>query len=215
MLRRVGVLLVGQSPRADLLEEIGHLAPRLDLVQAGALDGLSREHIAAAPVQLPLIARLRDGSAVIVDRDFVGRRMQVLIDQMGSEVDAFAVLCTEDFTALRAPVPLLLPYSIGCGFFTSLGFDGRLGVVCPVQGQVGSSRERWRARGYEAVFEVASPFEPDALRRAATKLAAAGCGMVVLDCAGYGREHARALASITHLPVVSLRSLMWSVLALL
>ena len=75
-MKRIGAITIGQSPRVDVVPEMQQiLGPDVEIVQAGVLDGLSPEEIAAlapagngdseirrlrgSPV---LVSRLRDGS---------------------------------------------------------------------------------------------------------------------------------------------------------
>ena len=62
---KVGAITIGQSPRTDVVQELFPLmGEQVELIQAGALDGLTREDIQAfapGPEDYTLISRLRDG----------------------------------------------------------------------------------------------------------------------------------------------------------
>jgi len=67
-MRTVHFLTIGQSPRPDVVPEIlgmlGDAAADVETVEAGALDGLSRQEVrAGAPRdgEMPLVSRLRSG----------------------------------------------------------------------------------------------------------------------------------------------------------
>ena len=66
---KVGAITIGQSPRMDVVQELFPLmGEQVELIQAGALDGLTREDIQAfapGPEDYTLISRLRDGSSVM------------------------------------------------------------------------------------------------------------------------------------------------------
>ena len=77
-MRTVHFLTIGQSPRPDVVPEIlgmlGDAAADIEAVEAGALDGLSRDEVrAGAPRdgEMPLVSRLRSGEEVIIGEDFV------------------------------------------------------------------------------------------------------------------------------------------------
>ena len=58
----------------EILDMLGDAAADIEAVEAGALDGLSREEVrAGAPHdgQMPLVSRLRSGEEVILGEDFV------------------------------------------------------------------------------------------------------------------------------------------------
>jgi hypothetical protein len=66
--RTVGAITIGQSPRTDMVPELLEvLGPGVELLEGGALDGMSGAEIAAiAPRDgdQVLVTRLRDGSSV-------------------------------------------------------------------------------------------------------------------------------------------------------
>lgn len=69
-MRTVGMITIGQSPRDDVVPEMEKiLGPGIRVVQAGALDGLSRDEVATlAPREREhaLVTRLADSTEVIV-----------------------------------------------------------------------------------------------------------------------------------------------------
>ena len=70
---KVGLITVGQSPRSDVVPDMAAiLGGDVEILEAGALDGLSREQIAPLAPEGDdeiLVTRLADGSSV-----FVGKR---------------------------------------------------------------------------------------------------------------------------------------------
>ena len=68
-MRKVGAITIGQAPRTDVTKDIlPLLGEEVELIQAGGLDGLTREEIQAfapGPDDYVLISRLQDGSSVI------------------------------------------------------------------------------------------------------------------------------------------------------
>ena len=105
-MRTVHFLTIGQSPRPDvvpeILEMLGDAAAGIAPVEAGALDGLSREKVrAGAPRdgEMPLVSRLRTGEEVVIGEDFVEERMAALLTQI-SPGDVAAILCTGPFRGI-------------------------------------------------------------------------------------------------------------------
>ena len=102
-MRTVHFLTIGQSPRPDVVPEIlgmlGEAAQGIEAVEAGALDGLSRQEVrAGAPRdgEMPLVSRLRSGEEVIIGEDFVEERMSALLSRIPG-ADVAAILCTGPF----------------------------------------------------------------------------------------------------------------------
>ena len=65
---KIGAVTIGQSPRVDVTKDImGIFGSSVELIQAGGLDGLTKEEIKAfAPEKddYVLVSRLTDGSSV-------------------------------------------------------------------------------------------------------------------------------------------------------
>ena len=68
----IGILIIGQTPRADLMAPLGRLAHACDLRPRGALDDLEADDLPDADgAAYPLVTRLRDGTRVTVDEAFL------------------------------------------------------------------------------------------------------------------------------------------------
>ena len=65
--RKIGAITVGQSPRTDVTQEIEGLLGSIELIQRGALDGVTADDItrmAPQPGEYVLVTRLTDGTSV-------------------------------------------------------------------------------------------------------------------------------------------------------
>src|SRR2546428_473132 len=109
-----GAITIGQAPRDDIAGEMDKvLGAGVRLVQAGALDGLSRSEIdALAPApgdDDALIARLREGREILLSKKKIVPRLQACIDRLWDGVDAFGILFSRAFppftSARRGVVP--------------------------------------------------------------------------------------------------------------
>ena len=81
---------------------LGDAAAGIAPVEAGALDGLSREEVrAGAPRdgEMPLVSRLRSGEEVVIGEDFVEERMAALLTEIPAG-DVAAILCTGPFRGI-------------------------------------------------------------------------------------------------------------------
>ena len=71
-MKKIGAITVGQSPRVDLIPEIQPiLGDSVEIIQTGALDGLSKEEIAKfvpRPGENVLVSRLTDGTSATFPR---------------------------------------------------------------------------------------------------------------------------------------------------
>ena len=206
----VHFLTIGQSPRPDVVPEIlrmlGDAVADIEAVEAGALDGLSREEVrAGAPRdgEMPLVSRLRSGEEVIVGEDFVEERMAALLKQIPAG-DVAAILCTGPFFGIVARPGLVKAGPV---------FDAALRAATPAGATVGmlipEPRQEADARrrvpdGSPCVIGVASPYaENGAGERLAGEFRKAD--VIGLNCLGYNRSLEAAVARATGKPVVLAR----------
>ncbi|MFT3875990.1 MAG: AroM family protein [Propioniciclava sp.] len=227
----LAVITIGQAPRVDVTPELAAiLGEGVRLVEHGALDPLDAGAIAAlAPpagaTEGVLTSRLRDGSHAVFTHAGVEPLLADAIARGEADgADATLIICGSHFPEFPHARPLFTLEPLACAAMRGLlsGFPGRrLGVVAPLAEQVDEAVVRWRDRAGAQVSgtAVASPYTDSvqAIAHAAASLAASS-DLVVLDCAGYGREAAsaarRACAeSGSPVPVVTVRTLGAHVLA--
>jgi protein AroM len=123
---------------------------------------------------------------------------------------ATLLLCTGHFEDLPAQRPLLSAEPLVQQGVQALAGNEPVGVVCPLPEQAADVHDRWQQVLPGPITTApASPYtnDDDALRSAASTLAAAGSTLLVLDCIGY-TEHMRTLvARASGLPVLLARTL--------
>ena len=207
---KLGLITIGQSPRRDVVPEMAAiLGGDVEILEAGALDGLDRERIAALTPEGDdeiLVTRLADGSAVFVGKSqvipLVEARIAALEDR-GAVLNV--LLCTGEFPRLAARRPFLEPQPLLLGLLRGLTFTGRLGVLTPSERHVPQTTARWKAPGFDAHVVPLSPYEehdPAAVRRAGAALRAGHAGLVVMDCIGFRRKTRDEIASLTGAPTL-------------
>ena len=85
-MKKIGAITVGQSPRVDLTPEIQPiLGDSVEIIQAGALDGLSKGEIAKfvpRPGENVLVSRLTDGTSATFGESYILPRLQLCIDDL-------------------------------------------------------------------------------------------------------------------------------------
>jgi protein AroM len=206
---RIGMVTVGQAPRDDVVPDMTTLLPGVEILQAGALDGLDAAAIARlAPAgdDEILVTRLADASSVFVGKSRVLPRIAARIAALeDAGVDLTVLLCTGAFPRLATRRPLLEPQQVLLGVLRGLSHPGRLGVLTPSERHVAQTTARWRADGFEAVVVPLSPYDehdPPALARATAALLEGGAGLVVMDCIGFRDVTRRDLAARLGVPVL-------------
>ena len=207
---RVGLITVGQAPRTDVVPDMMEiLGGDIDILQAGALDGLSREQIAKLAPEGDdeiLVTRLADASSVFVGKSHVIPLVEARIAALEAQgVGLNVLLCTGAFPKLAARRLLLEPQQLLLGLLRAMTFPGRLGVLTPSERHVPQTGERWRQSGFDPVVAALSPYDEDdprAVRAACDALRAGGAGIVVMDCIGFRRKTRDEVAHLTGAPAL-------------
>lgn len=197
----LGLVTIGQAPRADVTPDIAPLLAGVDLVERGALDELDADGIAAlAPAEgeKVLVSRLRDGGMAVLGEERMLPLVQAAIDRVVTDgAGAVLLLCTGHLPGLTAAVPLYTAEQLGRGAAAALIGGGRLGVVVPEPEQAGPIAERWwEDHGLLATVAVADPYTAadEVFVAVGEKLRAEGVEWIFLDCIGYS-ERMRALTA--------------------
>ncbi len=191
----------------------------MEIIEAGALDDLSREQIAAiAPKagEYVLVTRLRDGSSVKVAEHHMLPLMQGHIDRViGKGAEVVALVCTGEFPPFNSSRLLLEPQKLLYHFVAGIANGRRVGVVIPLPEQVEEAIKRWKTVGASALEVVAaSPYvEIAELEEASRKLKGWEVDLIVLDCMGFTTFHKARVAELTGKPVALPRTVVARTLA--
>ena len=220
--RKIGVLTIGQAPRADdvaaELEQV--LGPRYAIIERGALDDLGPAEIerhGPEPGHYLLISLLRNGQSVRLSKQKILPLLQQQIDALGNDgVDAILLLCTGTFPEFKSDRLIVQPQD--ALYHLVLGLAGRrkrIGALTPLADQLEQARAKWREYGVDPILAAASPYTADdEVTPAARDLAERGADLIFMDCMGYSLAmKARAKAAAGGCPVVLARSAIARVLA--
>ncbi len=142
-----GIYTIGQTPRPDLTETLSKALGSVRLEIRGAIDGLAADRL--PPVQAggyPLETRLRDGSRVVLDAEFLEPRLQSAINELDGRVRAHLVMCAGPFPGLRARQPLVRPFDFAVAELSRRGVAG-VELVVPFVAQAEPAARKWRAAG--------------------------------------------------------------------
>lgn len=214
---RIGAVTIGQAPRDDVMPELRRfLESDVKIAECGALDDLTIEEVGAhAPVsgESALVSRMRDGTEVTVEKNFVLPRLQENIHTLENEVELILLLCTAPFDNLQAKVPLLRPGLVLESFVAGMAVH-RLGLLTPSPDQVVAQHARWRTAASEVVVESASPYgNPHGIEDAATRLARTDVDLVVMDCIGYTNVMKAIVRRISNKPALTATGMLGRVVA--
>lgn len=209
-MRKLGVITIGQAPRHDvapILEK--HLPEGAELLQAGALDGLTKAYIDTRLKpehnDYTLTTRLTTGESVIIGRSKVQPLLQHQIREMEkSGVKQILLLCTGVFPLLKTETSYLIePDHLLPPTVKAMAGGRRLGVIVPLEEQKDIMLQKFEAYGLEPAFAVASPYASgrQSFQAAALELKDKA-ELILLDCMGYTEEARTHVAEASGLPVV-------------
>lgn len=212
---KIGAITIGQTPRDDVTCDIlPLLGDSVTLLQAGGLNGLTREEIEAMkpdPGDYILITRLRDKSSVQFAEKWILPRLQVCIDQLESQgAELILFFCTGKFPdCFHSRVPLLFPCQILDSIVPLLAGSSRIGVITPMPEQIPQAVEKWEGLVNGVKVTSASPYgEPKELEKAALMMKEESVSLIVLDCIGYTVEMKRKVERLSKKPVILSRTLL-------
>lgn len=211
-MKRAGLITIGQSPRLDVTEEIrDFFSGDIELLEAGALDEITEEELAAmAPEgeETALVSCMRDGRQVIFAERHILPRLQRCIEQLqaqGAEVILF--LCTGKFPAFKAEVPLIFPYDVLRALLPAIGGEQSLTVIVPDRLQISESEQDWRNFAQKVQVMAASPYGPAEELLQAVRSTPIEGDFIVLDCIGYSGDMKRQISAQTGKRVLLARTL--------
>ncbi len=214
---RIGLLTIGQSPRVDIMEELGEAFVGAYVVEAGALDGYTREEIEASLYPEPgydtLVTRLRDGNQVSVAKEKILPLIQRKIYELEDRVDLIILLCSGEFPRFKSMKPLIYPDHLLKSIATTIMTPGgRLGVIIPLEAQRYYAKNKWSKYTGDLRIAVASPYKgsEEDFRKAAEEMI--DRELVIMDCIGYNYKQKKIVQRIVDKPVITARGVLRSLL---
>jgi protein AroM len=203
--KRVAFITVGQSPRVDIMPEmLAEIGDRIEPVEFGLLDGLSKAEIAALEPtgeDYRIVSRLKDGSEAILPKAWVEARFQEMIDRIdGLGFDLIVLLCTGSFPSLCSRTLMVEAGRVIDHVVDALAMAGRtIGVMLPNPAQVGAWERSSEGRN-PIIATHASPYTDRRFAAAAAELK--GSDFVVMHCMGYNQAMRREVAEVYQRPVL-------------
>jgi protein AroM len=214
ILKKAGMITIGQSPRIDIVPEMREvMGPEIEIMEAGALDGLSLEEVKRFYPKgrdYILCTRMSDGTEVVVAKRFIIPRVQKCIDlltQRGAEIIVF--ICTGHFPPFSSKRLFVEAQKIVDHFILALhGENERMGLLIPLSDQIEQVRRKYRRLKGEMIIRSASPYaSEDEVTQTAKELKKADPHLIVMHCMGYTQAMKKKVMEITGKPTILARSL--------
>jgi protein AroM len=205
---RMGVVVIGQSPRPSVAAEIAAvLSPGITIELRGALDGMSRAEIDAIPPADgadALFTLLPNGDGVRISKRAVELRASVQLARLKQDgIDVIMLACTGRFPHLKPEGLLILPSAVLHRMVEAVLPRGRLGVFSPLAEQTSLIHRKWQREGVEVIGVTLRPGSDDAaVDEAARTMAQKHPDLVVMDCMSYSSANKARLRRAYTGPVI-------------
>ena len=212
---KIGAVTIGQSPRDDIIPEIREvLGPEVEIVERGALDGLSLKEVndfCSRPPDPILITRMKDGTEVkVAKKHIVTRLTNCILELEGKGVEISILLCTEDFPEIESKKMLLRPDRLLQRMVKAILTKGKLGVIIPSLDQIQATQKKWDGTGFSVVVGAISPYTgtEEEIIEIANKFKNHKVDLIILDCIGFNRMTQAIFRDVTKKPVLLPRTML-------
>ena len=212
-MKKIGLLTIGQSPRKDIIPTLKEiLGERYEIVEAGALDGLTIEDIKSIEFGADdylLVSRMRDGTEIRITKRFVLPLLQEKIHELEAKgVGLTVIMCTGKFPQFESRGLVVTPQEILKGVLNGTLKKGRLGVVYPAREQTKGAASEFGREDVEVYADHLSPYGGESeLGNLANRLAEQDLDLIFLNCFGFTSNIKEALAEKTGRPVIQSNAL--------
>jgi protein AroM len=205
--KRIGALTIGQSPRPDLVAPLKKLLPGWEIVQAGALDGLTAGDLPElSNATYPLATQMRNGKRVMVAESHITPKLQQALTSLEMKgVKATILLCAGTFAGLYGTLPLFVPFKIGHAILGAFQMKS-MGLITPVKEQERPIKERWEEMGWRCTVWAADLEAQDTQfhEELAERINLNNLDCIVLDYVGHPVEQVKQLQKSIKIPVIDL-----------
>jgi protein AroM len=185
-----------------------HFGPGVEILERGALDGLSPEEVAQFRPDkgmFHLTTRLRDGSEVVVGKEKILPRIRDAVQELNTAgVTLILLLCNGEFPQFESDCLIIEPQRVVDHCIEGLLQNThRLGLVVPVTEQVTWVHQIFEKITPHITVAVASPYaDEDQLEIACREFQRAKCDLIALYCMGFNRRLGQKIRNLSGVPVL-------------
>lgn len=207
MVRKLGLLTLGQSPREDVTPTLRSIiGSSVQIIERGGLDGLSGSGlntVMAKEGEAQIETRLLSGAAIALSRAALLPRLIAAGEQLSRECDTILLLCSGEFSALADACPALIqPIHILRGAIHAVARNRLLGIIGP-ESDLNEAPSQWAPYAANVLCSPASPYEPiEVAVNAGRDLVELGAEVIFMDDMGFSEKHRTAVSHAIHCPVL-------------
>lgn len=219
---KLGVITIGQAPRADLEEIITTCLPHhSQVIQVGVLDGFTKEEVEAQFTpesgQYVLTSRMKTGESAIMSREKIFPIVQqkiVKLEEEGCRI--ILMLCTGEFEGLRTNQSIFIePDIVIPPVIKAMMGDKTIGIIAPLQEQKYDLIQKWVKYGVNVRIASASPYtnESGQIGQSVKELIDRGSEILLFDCMGYTEDAKKIAVKHANVPVILSNELIFKILS--
>ncbi|MFZ7101234.1 MAG: AroM family protein [Peptococcaceae bacterium] len=208
-MKTLGIVVLGQAPRLDFTDEfLSLLPPGIDIVQKGALDGLSTNQILALrpkKEENKLVTMLNDGTSVNLSTMEIHKIVQCKVQELvDTGIEVVFIVCTDNFHISSSKAVILTPFEIMKERLKIESRESTIGIIVPEKDQVQTAVDKWKQTGIKNILAgCASPYKDfTEVLSTANRLKKSGSDKILLDCMGFSKIMADNIKQETGIPVL-------------
>lgn len=211
-------LSVGQSPRADIIDDmLGNLDLSIEAQEIGALDGLSPaelDELKVRPGETSIVTKLADGSTIVISKPRIAERMAgIAAAFQPNQFDLVVILSTGLFRDFESICPTVNAQRAMESTVISLAAHGSaVGLIQPLKQQIDELSIPALAP-YKITASYAAEGDKRSLAGALVDLADAE--IIVLNSVSFTEADRQTVAKASGKPVVLARRIVASAIRLL
>ena len=212
--RRLGFITIGQSPRADIMEDVTKFITKdIEVVERGALDKYTYEEIkdkfSPSKEDTFLVSRMRNGRQVEIAEEKIHLLLQNCVNELNQEsCSVILIMCTGSIPELKSTSLLISPQKVLHNMIKNVGINGKIGVFVPKEDQKDDIHRTWNEKGIEIETVFASPYASiENIKKEAEKFKQDSIKLIFMDCMGYSEKMKLIVKQVTDKPVITPRTL--------
>jgi len=214
-MKKLGVLLIGQTPRKDYEEIFSQCLNEGDeLIMEGVLDEFSTQELKAmgAKGKSPVLATLdRNGNQIVIDDHEIVSRIPGKIQGLKSRgADIVVVVCTGKFPEMNIDIPVIFPDKV-LRYNTKAVAEGKnVAIFVPLAEQKEQLNSRWVEIGVTPVIHAVSPFTDNVeiSQDIIDDLNEKDVAVIVLDCMKFDQAAKNKIQASIGKPVICAKTLL-------
>lgn len=203
----IGIVVLGQSPRPDLIDAYQSRFPNVKFICKGGLDGIEIKMISTLSAKggrYPLMVILADGSVHRIAMPVLFPYLKETIHHFPAQcTDALLLMCSADFPDFGQNANLFIrPHDLLRHEVKKRVRGKLIGVISPIKEQGNAIVSIWKKRNYQVSWTFASPLDKREMVKAAEYFRDFNLELLILDCMGFTPKMAQMINTISGVPCI-------------